>query len=363
MLKKTSGHDCGHLRSLPAQRTKLLTTIFLLMITHSASAAETGEMPLAPQADVVIIVGKSGTPDYGKKFADWSGIWRDVSDKAGASTTTIGQSGPDDSNDREQLHQTIQIASNQSDTPLWLVFIGHGTFARNTAKFNLRGPDVSATELAQWLQNMKRPIVIINCASSSGPFINQLSGPNRVIVTATKSGAEQNYARFGEFIAKAIASPDSDLDHDDEVSIQEAFLRASSETQQFYAAAGRISTEHALLDDNADGRGTPASMFRGTRPIVKAKDDTPLDGRAASRQTLTPTNIRLPFTPSELSQRTDLETQLEELRQQKSSLDAASYEAKLEPLLLQLARLYQAAEQRRSGQATQQHQSDTPGAN
>lgn len=107
---------------------------------------------------------------------------------------------------------------------------------------------------------------------------------------------------------------------DDEVSIQEAFLRASAQTEQFYNEAGRISTEHALIDDNADARGTPAAMFRGTRPIAQAKDNAPLDGRAAARQT---------FTQSELTQRTDLETQLE-------------------TLMLQLAKLYQAAEQRQS---------------
>ena len=60
--------------------------------------------------------------------------------------------------------------------PLWLVLIGHGTFDGHTAKFNLRGPDVSATDLAEWLAEMKRPLAVINCASSSSPFINRLAG-------------------------------------------------------------------------------------------------------------------------------------------------------------------------------------------
>ena len=43
---------------------------------------------------------------------------------------------------------------------------------------------------------------MINCASASGPFINRLSGPNRVVIVATKSGFEMNFSRFGEYLAE-----------------------------------------------------------------------------------------------------------------------------------------------------------------
>lgn len=350
-------HPHARGRTISTLKGVLITAfcILALTLTHQAYATETetNKAPPAPQTDVVIVVGAPGTPEYGKQFSEWAATWLNVSEQAAASTTMIGQTEPDDSNDRDQLQESIKaltVKTAATQNPLWLVLIGHGTFAQNTPKFNLRGPDVSAIELAEWLQNTKRPIVIVNCASASGPFINQLSGKNRVIVTATKSGTEQNYARFGEFLAKAIASSDSDIDHDDEVSIQEAFLRASAGVQQFYEEAGRISTEHALIDDNGDARGTPATMFRGTRRIAKAKDGATLDGREASRITLTPTATRLPFTQDELAQRNDLETQLEELRQrhqlEKSSLNDPAIDADLEPLMIQLAKLYQAAEQR-----------------
>ena len=104
------------------------------------------------------------------------------------------------------------------------MLIGHGTFDGREAKFNLRGPDVTDVELADWLLPFKRPVVVINCASASGPFINRLSGANRVVVTATKSGNEINFARFGQYIAEAIADPRADLDKDGQVSLLEAFL-------------------------------------------------------------------------------------------------------------------------------------------
>jgi hypothetical protein len=229
---------------------------------------------------------------------------------------------------------------------LWLVLIGHGTNTRGVAKFNLRGPDVSAQELSQWLQPIQRPVVIVNCASASGPFVNALSAPNRIIVTATKSGSEQNFARFGKYFAQAIAAADSDLDHDDEVSVQEAFLRAAADTLAFYEADARIATEHALIDDNGDGKGTPASMFRGTRAVAKAYDGSELDGKSASRVTLAPAGDPLSFTDDELTQRSEIESELDQLRQQKPELEPAEYERMLETLMLRLARIYQAAETR-----------------
>ena len=44
----------------------------------------------------------------------------------------------------------------KSSEPLWLVLIGHGTFDGRLAKFNLRGPDVTAGELNQWLGPIRR---------------------------------------------------------------------------------------------------------------------------------------------------------------------------------------------------------------
>ena len=62
-----------------------------------------------------------------------------------------------------------------------------------------------------------------------------------------------------------------------------------------------------MIDDNGDGRGTPASMFRGTRAIASAKDGTPLDGKNASRITLSPAENRLPLSADELQQRAEID--------------------------------------------------------
>ena len=137
------------------------------------------------------------------------------------------------------------------------MLIGHGTFDGKTTKFNLRGPDVTAADLARWLKPFSRPLVVVDTTSCSAPLINTLSGSNRVVVTATRSGYEENFTHFGHFLAEALSDPEADLDKDHQVSLLEAFLTAARQTAEFYKTEGRIATEHALLDDNGDGLGTP----------------------------------------------------------------------------------------------------------
>lgn len=313
-----------------------------ITLGHEPSAAEQTD-PQSARGDLVLVVGASGTQEYQAEFASWAKAWIDAAGRANYSVTSIGTSDQS-TDDREQLKAAIDRASDQDSRPLWIVLIGHGTFAREVAKFNLKGPDVSATELSEWLDEVTRPTVIANTASASGPFINRLSKPGRVVVTATKSGTEQNYARFGKFFAEAIGSADSDLDHDDEVSVQEAFLKASKQAQQFYDDADRIATEHALIDDNGDGKGTPAKMFRGVRAIGKSKDGSPLDGRDASRRTLVPIGQTVVLDAKERVIRDQTEAELDQLRSKKDAMTEDAYLSALEPLMLRLARLYRAAE-------------------
>ncbi|MFK8111022.1 MAG: hypothetical protein AB8B91_02405 [Rubripirellula sp.] len=331
-----------------AKRTTIAFSLALIMLSL-ASAQDVGkkeaDQKLA-RTKILLVVGAAGTDEYAESFSQWAAKWDQVGKASGSDVVAIGRDEVQKQSDRERLETAITALDKNAITPVWLVLIGHGTFAGNVAKFNLRGLDVSATELSGWLQPIQRPIVVVNCASSSGPFVNRLSGPQRVIVTATKSGTEQNFARFGQYFANAIGALDSDLDHDDEVSVQEAFLRASADVKVFYDSDARIITEHALLDDNGDGKGTPASMFRGTRAIAKAKKGAKLDGAIAARITLTPEGSRLPFTEEEIEQRRTVEVELDELRKRKSELSEADYEAKLEPLMIRLAKIYRIVEAR-----------------
>ena len=188
------------------------------------------------------------------------------------------------------------------------------------AKFNLRGPDVSDVELSEWLAPVKRPVVVINCASASGPFLNRLSGNDRVVVTATKSGHETNFARFGQYFAEAITDLRADLDKDGQVSLLEAFVTSGNRVEEYYRTHSQLATEHALLDDNGDRLGTPANWFRGVRATQRAKDGAKLDGTRAHQLHLI-ASTRERAIPAEKRRRRDqLELSVAALRDRKDKV-------------------------------------------
>jgi hypothetical protein len=221
--------------------------------------------------------------------------------------------------------------------------IGHGTFDGKEAKFNLRGPDFSATDLATWLQPFRRPLIVINTAAASGPFLNKLSGPGRIIVTATRSGYEQNFARFGQFFSATIADLKADLDKDGQVSVLEAFLMASHDVAEFYKSEGRLATEHPLVDDNGDGLGTPPDWFRGIRAIKKPAQGASLDGLRAHQVHLVRSDAERKLSPALRTRRNELELGIMQLRETKETLPPDDYYHRLEILLLELARLYESS--------------------
>jgi hypothetical protein len=295
----------------------------------------------AQKQTVVVVVGASGTPEYAAQFAECAALWKQACAKGGARFVGIGLDEPQTQTDRESLQKALADESAQTHPALWLVLIGHGTFDGRTAKFNLRGPDLSDVELAEWLRSTTRPLALINTASSSSPFLKRLSAPGRVVITATRSGFEQNFARFGRYLAAAIIEPEADLDKDGQTSLLEAFLTASHRVDEFYAAAGRLATEHALLDDNGDALGTPADWFRGIRPVQKAADNASLDGYRAHQLHILYSDAEAGMPPPLRAERDRLELEVMNLRDTKEKFSQEQYFSKLEALLLQIARIYE----------------------
>jgi len=286
-------------------------------------------------------VGAAGEEEYGHHFAEWAATWEKACEQAGTPRRTIGVDTNLPTPDRVQLQEFLANEPKEGSGELWLVLLGHGTYDGKEAKFNLRGPDVSSADLSDWLKPFRRPIALIDAASASAPFINKLSATNRVVLVATRSGAEINYARFGKFLSEAIADPAADLDKDGQTSLLEAFLTASRRVGEFYVTEGRMVTEHALLDDNGDGLGTPAEWFRGIRAVKSAKDGAPLDGFRAHQFHLVQSDAERRLSPAVRARRDELEMSIAALRKNKAQLAEDDYYQRLEALLLQIARLHQ----------------------
>ncbi len=302
----------------------------------AASFAQTNE-----GRSLILVLGAPGEPDYAERFTKWSALWKQAAAKGGLQTSVIGEDKEKPENDLQRLLNALTNEIAKPAGELWLVFIGHGTFDGKTAKFNLRGPDISATDLAAALKPCKRPLAVIDCASASGPFLNALSAPGRVIITATRSGSEVNATRFGGYLAEAIADPAADLDKDGQTSLLEAFLSASRQVAQFYKEQGRLMTEHALLDDNGDGLGTPAAFFTGVRAVKIAAGGKTIDGVRAHQMFLVPGNAERQLPPEARAHRDELEQKLSALRAQKTKLGEDDYYRQVEAIMVETAQLYQ----------------------
>jgi hypothetical protein len=148
-----------------------------------------------------------------------------------------------------------------------------------------------------------------------------------------------NATRLGQSIAEAIQDPKADLDQDGDLSLLELFLNATARTGEFYKSEGRLASEHALLDDNADALGTPADWFRGTRATKKPSGSAATDGLRTHQFILVPGPDSARLTPEKKTRRDEIELAIARLRDTRPTPPDDAYYAKLEVLLLELAHL------------------------
>jgi len=211
--------------------------------------------------------------------------------------------------------------------------IGHGTTSDGEdAKFNLVGPDLSATEWADLIKPIAARVVFINTSSASFPFLRKLAARGRVVVTATDSSAQQFETVFPEFFLKAFEDGGADLDKSGRVSFWEAFTFASAGVRNWFEQKGQLPTERPLLDDTGAGIGREAQ-----NPGV--------DGAVARVTYLAPDAVlALPSDAGQavlVKRRADLERLVEELKARKESTPPDQYDAELEKLLVEIARITQ----------------------
>ncbi|WP_417383723.1 hypothetical protein [Gimesia sp.] len=328
---------------------RFLTGFFsLCLLVHSQTASAQQASSAEKTERMIVVTGAEGTSEYGQQFADWSERWQQLAADKQADLILIGDSVDARHSD---LDLVLHELSQQTDhTATWLILIGHGTFDGKNARFNLRGPDLTADALNQACHAIQHPLAVINCFSSSAPFLEVLSAENRVVITATKTGHEFYFSHFGNFLSTAASDRLADLDHDGQISLLEAYLAASRQTAEFYLEKGELATEHALLDDNADQQGTRGDQFQGLHQtpgsVVKTAASLP-DGYRAHQFILSATQ-RLTLVSGEQKRlRDELEIKILELKQRKASFaNLDEYYQQLEPLMVQLANVYRSSDQK-----------------
>jgi len=285
-----------------------------------------------PNKFAVIINGPGGEAAYAKQFDEWtkqlSGV---LAGRLGFDSKNVKVLS-EKSSTAEEVKRTFAALKTELDANnvLFVFLIGHGSFDGKESKFNLVGPDLSASDYNALLAALPtRRVVLFNMSSASGEFIKSLAAKGRIVVTATRNGQETNATRFAGFFISALNATDADTDQDGHTSVLEAFVYASRLTGDFYKQAGRLATEHALLDDNGDGVGHEKAEA-GEGLLARA---TYLDSLSVAEAAATAASEKL------LKERTRLEGEIEQLIARKSSMPEAEYEATLERLFIELAKV------------------------
>jgi hypothetical protein len=284
----------------------------------------------------LIVNGAGGEAVYAKQFEEWTGQLSSVlSSRFGFGTKQLTVLKGATAEDVKRTFTTLKTQLD-ADNVLFVFLIGHGSFDGKESKFNLVGPDLSASEYNSMLSSLPtRRVVVFNMSSASGEFIKSLSAKGRIVITATKSGQETNATRFTGFLISALNATDADTDQDGHTSVLEAFVYTNRLTADFYKQAGRLATEHAMFDDNGDGVGRE-NMEGGEGLLARATylDSLSVDEAAASAAT-----GRL------LKERTRLEGEIEQLIARKSSMAETEYETTLERLFIELAKVNRSIKQ------------------
>ena len=303
----------------------------------------------------IIICGGGGDETYKAKFAAWGGRLRKVLvEKLGRSNDAVvlllesadGPATPTKTSDLKTIRSVLEKGSRElgPDDDLFIYPIGHGSYLRNVSRFHIPSPDLTADELARLLEPIRaRRIVVINAASSSAGFINTLSRPGRIICTATKSVDEKNATEFMEYFIQSLEDGSADQNRDERISVLEACRQAAALTEAYYVGHGLIATEHALMDDNGDGKGIRlVADLTGEGPAEKSAAGAAEPQKSALAAQCFLKDFSFPSSvPRDLVDRyLSLLNRVEELKRKKTEMESEAYYTALEALLVEAARAH-----------------------
>jgi hypothetical protein len=308
---------------------------------HLAAAAITllaaATTSIAADRYAVVITGAAAGDAYARQFDAWRSALVTAlkgrfqfSDDHCIVLTETGEGGAAKAT-RDNVRKAFADLRGRltKDDLLFIILIGHGTADEDDAKFNLVGPDLSATEWAEMLNRMAGRLVFIDTTGASSAFMRKLAAPGRIVVTATDSPAQQFETIFPGYFVKSLEDPAADSDKNGRVSVWEAFSYASQATRRSFQQQGQLPTERAVLDDNGDGTGR------------EAQNPGP-DGMLAAAVYFGPESSE-PGDAELLRRRTELQRRIDDLRVHRASAasqeERARYDQEIETALTELARV------------------------
>lgn len=329
-------------RCMRRQQVALLTSACLLL---------TANLVLADSRTFgLVVVGLGGNNDYREMFEEAASVTIDAINPPAIATTPASstQEDADDSQvgglrllleneaNREailaEIETQVELANQQPETSRFmLILFGHGNYDGEHYRFNTRGADITASEIREALQPLQTPRQFLLFATSASGAVLDIfehtaedqsesseAGDNnlqRIVVTATKSGAEANAVQFPRYWSEVLAGQLADTDHNELLTVMEAYKAASDGVARHYDNRQLLATEHSRVVVDNEGSMVLARLgsLRGQENNIEVN--------------------RL------LDQRQQLEVEFNRVRATRDSRLQSEYLDELEQVLLNIANL------------------------
>lgn len=267
--------------------------LVLMVPDLPAQSGSSSIQTISPAGQVLIVVGLPGDSEHETLFRETVKTWREwltgpLKFPRDSVHILFGADGDAELGrepaTRESIRRKVDDIRGRlaAEGRLWVLFLGHANLRERHAFFHLSGPDLRDDECAALFAGIScREQVFWVTTASSGAFLPGLSAPGRIVITATMAGHETNETEFPHALAEVCRMElrDIDQDGDGRISVWEVFLRTTEAVDARFRKDQRASTEHALLDDNGDRKGSERPEPSGPAPKAGEQQDGTLARR------------------------------------------------------------------------------------
>jgi hypothetical protein len=270
--------------------------------------------PVAAALYVTIIQGLDGTPQYHQQFSEQTAKLKVAAETITAKNQIQLFSSEQATRDNILLHFDKLKDSISEQDRVAVFLIGHGSYDGYEYKFNIPGPDITAEDIAVFMDALPAGIqLLVNTSSASGVLNDGLKNDSRILVTATRNGNERLATRFGAYFFDALEDPSADINKNNSITVQEAFDYADRQVKDYFETQGQLATEHAVIS------GIHAGQFAMAR--------SGLDQPTADNPELS--NL--------ISERNEIDIKIEDLQLRKAEMDADEFLNRLQGLMIDLS--------------------------
>lgn len=292
-----------------------------LLLTLALAAS-----PAHAELRVFVVSGLGGEPEYEQRFQRQAESIAQAAVRAGAPPENIVVLARERAvRDALTRELTSFVGKVKKDDQVVFALVGHGSYDGEDYRFNIPGPDITGRELLALLDKLPASQqLIVNATSSSGAVAESWKRPDRVLITATKSGGERNATRFAQFWVEALSSAEADRDKNETLTAAEAYEFAARKVADTFKTDAALATEHSRLEGGNAARFVVARL--GSAAVL------PNDAALAAM----------------LQEQAGIEQQIEALKSRKASLERDAYYNELETVLISLAQLDRRIDERKS---------------